>query len=81
MKAARPRPCQKPNERTNLAPAIQRTKPMIHRSTPNTSAAPVSGRIKPSTKKLKIKSALSTGLIRSKRLLGTLHLSPLVWPR
>lgn len=54
---------------------------MIHRNAPNIPAAPVSGRVKPSVGTLKAKAALSAGLIRSKRLLGTLHLSPIVWLR
>jgi hypothetical protein len=31
--------------------------------------------------KLKARTAVSTHLIRSKRLLGTLHLPAFVWPR
>jgi len=62
-------------------PRHPKNRAVIPRNALNTSAAPVGGRVKPSTGKLKGKSALSKGLIRSERLLGTLHLSPLVWPR
>jgi hypothetical protein len=47
---------------------------MIHHNTSNTSTTSFRDRAKLPTMKLKARSALSMGLIRSKRLLGTLHL-------
>lgn len=55
--------------------------PMTNHSPSDASVLPFNDQAKTITPTLNIKPALMAGLNRSKRVLGTLHLPAIVWPR